>query len=238
MKFRSGGDPVLYLSESAGLSTSTARRRFLDDLAKLNQAAAEGVSAIPRSRRASRSTRWRSGCKVSVPELTDLSKEPEATFEMYGPDARKPGTLCGQLPAGAPAGRARRALHPALPSRLGPARQSAAADLAASASDTDQPSAALVQDLKQRGLLDDTLVVWGGEFGRTVYCQGELTRNRLRPRPSSALLHHLDGRRRRQARHDLRRDRRLQLQHRRGPGRTCTICTRRFCTAWASTTPS
>ena len=70
---------------------------------------------------------------------------------------------------------------------------------------------------KQRGLLDDTLVVWGGEFGRTSYCQGKLTADQLRPRPSSALLHHLDGRRRRQAGARPRRDRRLQLQHRRGP---------------------
>ena len=66
--------------------------------------------------------------------------------------------------------------------------------------DTDQPSAALVTDLKQRGLLDDTLVIWGGEFGRTVYCQGTLTADRLRPRPPSALLHRLAGRRRHQGR--------------------------------------
>ena len=72
---------------------------------------------------------------------------------------------------------------------------------ASSARTTDQASAALITDLKQRGMLDDTLVIWGGEFGRTVYCQGKLTADRLRPRPSSALLHHLDGRRRRQARH-------------------------------------
>ena len=102
--------------------------------------------------------------------------------------------------------------------------------------DTDQPSAALITDLKQRGLLDDTLVIWGGEFGRTVYCQGTLTADELRPRPPPALLHHLAGRRRHQARHHLRRDRRLLLQHRRGPGPRPRPATPRSCTASASTT--
>ena len=92
------------------------------------------------------------------------------------------------------------------------------ADLPLQCKDVDQAGWALVQDLKQRGLLDDTLVIWGGEFGRTVYCQGELTERELRPRPSPALLHHVDGRRRHQAGHRLRRNRRLQLQHRRQPG--------------------
>ena len=71
--------------------------------------------------------------------------------------------------------------------------------------ETDQPAAALIKDLKARGLLDDTLVVWGGEFGRTNYCQGKI-QHELRPRSSSALLHRMDGRRRHQAGHGLRRD--------------------------------
>ena len=86
---------------------------------------------------------------------------------------------------------------------------------ATSAHETDQASAALVMDLKQRGMLDDTLVVWGGEFGRTSYSQGALTADRLRPRSSPALLHDLARRRRRQTGHHLRPHRRLRLQHRR-----------------------
>jgi uncharacterized protein (DUF1501 family) len=110
----------------------------------------------------------------SVPELTDLSKEPAHTFDLYGPDARKPGTFAANcLLARRMAERGVRFIqlfhrgwdqHNELPKQIqGQAR------------DTDQASAALVQDLKERGLLQDTLVVWGGEFGRTVYCQGKLT---------------------------------------------------------------
>ena len=84
--------------------------------------------------------------------------------------------------------------------------------------DVDQACWGLIQDLKQRGMFDETLVIWGGEFGRTIYSQGGLTHAELRPRPSSALLHDVDGRRRLAPRHDLRRDRRLLLQHRQGPG--------------------
>jgi uncharacterized protein (DUF1501 family) len=110
----------------------------------------------------------------SVPELTDLSREPARTFELYGPDARKPGTFAANcLLARRLAERGVRFIqlfhrgwdqHNELPKQIiGQAR------------DTDQASAALVQDLKERGLSKDTLVVWGGEFGRTVYCQGKLT---------------------------------------------------------------
>ena len=112
--------------------------------------------------------------QTSVPELIDLSKEPDSVFEMYGPDARKPGTFAANcLLARRLAERGVRFIqlyhrgwdqHDDLPATSPCKRQ-----------DTDQPSAALVKDLKQRGLLDDTLVIWGGEFGRTVYCQGKLT---------------------------------------------------------------
>ena len=102
--------------------------------------------------------------------------------------------------------------------------------------DTDQASAALVMDLKQRGLLDDTLVVWGGEFGRTVYCQGTLTAAGLRARPPSALLHDLDGRRRDQARHDVTARPTTSVTTSRATRCTSTICTPRSCIAWGSTT--
>ena len=112
--------------------------------------------------------------QTSVPELTDLSGEPDSVFDLYGPDSRTPGTFAANcLLARRLAERGVRFIqlfhrgwdqHTHLPTQI-----------AGQCRDTDQPSAALVTDLKQRGLLDDTLVVWGGEFGRTVYCQGPLT---------------------------------------------------------------
>ena len=114
--------------------------------------------------------------QASVPELTDVSKEPDRVVEMYGPDARKPGTFAANcLLARRLAERGVRFIqlfhrgwdqHTHLPRQI-----------TGQCQDVDQPSAALVTDLKQRGLLDDTLVIWGGEFGRTVYCQGTLTKD-------------------------------------------------------------
>ena len=172
VKFRSLGDPVLYLSNPDGF-TPPQRRRFIDDLGRLNQVELDqfGDPEI-----ATRIAQYEMAYKMqsSVPELTDLSKEPAHTFELYGPDARKPGTFAANcLLARRMAERGVRFIqlfhrgwdqHNELPKQIqGQAR------------DTDQASAALVQDLKERGLLQDTLVVWGGEFGRTVYCQGKLT---------------------------------------------------------------
>ena len=172
VKFRSVGEPVLYLSNPDGIDDK-ARRRFLDDLAKLNQLKLEeaGDPEIA-TRIAQYEMAYR--MQTSVPELTDVSKEPAHVFEMYGPDAKKPGTYAANcLLARRLAERGVRFIqlfhrgwdqHTNLPKQItGQCR------------DVDQPSAALVQDLKQRGLLDDTLIVWGGEFGRTVYCQGTLT---------------------------------------------------------------
>jgi len=110
----------------------------------------------------------------SVPELADLSKEPESTFEMYGPDSRKPGSYAANcILARRLAERGVRFIQ--LFHRGWDQHGNLPRDLALQCEQTDQPSAALIQDLKQRGMLDDTLVVWGGEFGRTVYSQGELT---------------------------------------------------------------
>jgi hypothetical protein len=172
VKFRSVGDPVLYLSDPAGFSTE-ARRRFIDDLKQLNEAELDdyGDPEI-----ATRIAQYEMAYKMqtSVPELTDLSKEPARTFELYGEDARKPGSFAANcLLARRLAERGVRFIqlfhrgwdqHNELPKQI-----------AGQAKDTDQASAGLVQDLKERGLLKDTLVVWGGEFGRTVYCQGTLT---------------------------------------------------------------
>ena len=172
VKFRSGGDPVLYLSNPDGISAQ-GRRRFLDDLGKLNQMQLEehGDPEI-NTRIAQYEMAYR--MQSSVPELTDLSKEPASTFELYGPESKKPGTFAANcLLARRLAERGVRFVqlfhrgwdhHNNLPEKI-----------VGTCKDTDQPAAALVQDLEQRGLLKDTLVVWGGEFGRTVYCQGKLT---------------------------------------------------------------
>jgi len=110
----------------------------------------------------------------SVPELTDLSKEPESTFEMYGPDSRTPGTYAANcILARRLAERGVRFIQ--LFHRGWDQHNNLPKEIRQQCRQTDQPSAALIQDLKQRGMLKDTLVVWGGEFGRTVYSQGTLT---------------------------------------------------------------
>ena len=172
IKFRSVGDPVLYLSNPTGLDVAT-RRRMLDDLASINQLKLEefGDPQIA-TRIAQYEMAYR--MQTSVPELTDVSSEPDYIFEMYGDNARKPGTFAANcLLARRLAERGVRFIqlfhrgwdqHLTLPKQI-----------VGQCSDTDQPSAALLRDLKQRGLLDDTLVIWGGEFGRTSYSQGTLT---------------------------------------------------------------
>ena len=182
-------------------STPTTAARMLDALGRAQPAAASTSSATRRRRPASPSTRWPSACRPSVPELTDLSQRAAAdVLDLYGPDVAQARHVRRQLPAGPPAGRARRPLRPALPPRLGPARQPARATSPASARTSTRPTAALVTDLKQRGLLDDTLVVWGGEFGRTVYCQGKLTNDNYGRDHHPRCFTHLAGRRRHQGR--------------------------------------
>jgi len=172
VKFRSVGDPVLYLSDPPGLDKQT-RRRMLDDLGKLNEL---NLSQYGDPEIATRMAQYELAYRMqsSVPELTDISSEPARTFELYGEEAKKPGTYAYNCLL------ARRLIergvrfvqlfhrgwdqHTTLPEGIRGQCQ-----------DTDRASAALVQDLKQRGLLNETLVVWGGEFGRTVYCQGKLT---------------------------------------------------------------
>ena len=173
IKFRSAGDPVLFLSNPEGLD-ATARRRMLDDLAKLNgmQLAEFGDPEIA-TRIAQYELAYR--MQTSVPALTDVSREPASAFELYGPESRKPGTFAANcLLARRLAERGVRFIQ--LFHRGWDQHTKLPAQIAGQCRDTDQPSAGLIQDLKQRGLLDDTLVVWGGEFGRTVYCQGRLTK--------------------------------------------------------------
>jgi hypothetical protein len=172
VKFRSGGDPVLYLSNPPGVD-GKLRRRYLDDLARLNQhrLAESGDPEI-----ATRISQYEMAYRMqaSVPELTDLSNEPEHIFELYGPESRKPGTYAANcLLARRLAERGVRFIQ--LFHRGWDQHNNLPKQIVGQCQDTDQASAALIADLKQRGLLEDTLVVWGGEFGRTVYCQGKLT---------------------------------------------------------------
>jgi hypothetical protein len=172
VKFRSGGDPVLYLSNPPGIDAS-GRRSMLDDIKQLNEIN-EKEFGDPEILTRIRQYEMSYKMQTSVPELTDLSKEPASTFDLYGAEARTPGTYAANcVLARRLAERGVRFIqlyhmgwdhHEGVPRQLPPQCR-----------DTDQASAALIQDLKQRGMLDDTLVVWGGEFGRTVYCQGNLS---------------------------------------------------------------
>ncbi|MDE0958477.1 MAG: DUF1501 domain-containing protein [Planctomycetota bacterium] len=171
IQFRSGKDPVLFLKDPDGLSRSM-RRKMLDALLRLHdlqdpQSRPQSAAANDRNELA-----WR--MQTSVPEVADLSDEPDEIFEMYGKDSRTPGTYAANcILARRLAERGVRFTqlfhqgwdqHGNLPGAI-----------RTQCRETDQASAALVLDLERRGLLDDTLVIWGGEFGRTSYCQGKLT---------------------------------------------------------------
>ena len=172
VKFHNGSDPVLFLSNPPGIRREV-RRRFLDDLAELIQINAREYGdpeILARVSQYEMAFRMQS----SVPELTNLASESEKTFERYGPDARTPGTFAFNcVLARRLAERGVRFIQ--LFHRGWDQHGDLPKNITKQAQDTDQPSAALIMDLKDRGLLDDTLVVWGGEFGRTVYSQGKLT---------------------------------------------------------------
>ena len=170
-RFRSTGDPVLYLADPSGIDRPM-RRQMLDALAALNQLTAQSYGDPEiETRIAQYEMAYR--MQSSVPELMDLSKEPNSVFERYGPESRRPGSYPANcLLARRLAERNVRFIQ--LYHRGWDQHTNLARDLSLQAKGTDQASAALVQDLKERGLLDDTLVIWGGEFGRTVYCQGTL----------------------------------------------------------------
>ena len=170
---RSRGDKVLFLSNPKGIDTD-ARRRMLDTLGSLNQLNLQQVGDPEiNARIAQYEMAFR--MQTSVPELADLSDEPQHVLDLYGPEVLVPGTFANScIMARRMAERGVRFTqifhrgwdqHGALPK-----------DLPKQCKDVDQPSAGLLTDLKQRGMLDDTLVVWGGEFGRTAYCQGKLTK--------------------------------------------------------------
>lgn len=172
VKFRNTGDPVLYLSNPAGVDRST-RRAMLDELAALNQRDFDQFGDPETQTRISQ-YEMAFRMQMSVPDLVDTSKEPQHVIDSYGPDVKTPGTFAANcLLARRLAERDVRCIqlfhmgwdhHGGLP-----------AAIKGQCHDTDQPTAALIKDLKDRGLLDDTLIVWGGEFGRTIYSQGALT---------------------------------------------------------------
>ena len=170
---RRGGDPVLFLRNPAGMDAAT-RRRMLDLLGELNERQYQKLGD-PETR--TRIAQYEMAFKMqsSVPDLLDLSGEPKFILEMYGPEVRKSGTFAHSCIL------ARRMIERGVRfvqilHRGWDHHVSVPKDLPKQCRDIDQPSAALVLDLKQRGLLDETLVVSGGEFGRTIYCQGKLTR--------------------------------------------------------------
>jgi hypothetical protein len=169
---RSKGDPVLFLSNPAGVDAAT-RRRMLDALAKLNQKQLDEV-ADPETQARIAQYEMAFRMQSSVPELMDLSRESKAVLDTYGPDVHKPGTFAAScLLARRLTERGVRFVQ--IFHRGWDQHFNVAGDLPNQCRDVDQPCYALIRDLERRGLLDDTLVVWGGEFGRTIYCQGGLT---------------------------------------------------------------
>jgi len=172
VQFRAGKNPVLYLNNPDGIDKETLGHQidYLRQLQEIQYQKTGDAEVLERLAQYEMAFRM----QTSVPEATDVSDEPESTFESYGPDSREPGTYAANCLL------ARRLIergvrfvqlyhrgwdhHGGLP-----------ANIRRQCQETDQPSAALVADLEQRGLLDDTLVIWGGEFGRTCYSQGRLT---------------------------------------------------------------
>jgi hypothetical protein len=172
VQFRSNGDPVLFLSNPPGID-GAKRRSMLDAVSQLNGLQA-GEVGDPEIRTRTEQYELAFRMQTSVPELLDVRSEVDEVFELYGPDARRPGTYAANcLLARRLAERGVRFIqlfhrgwdqHGDLPKMI-----------RLQCEDTDRASAALVRDLKRRGMLDDTLIVWGGEFGRTAYCQGKMT---------------------------------------------------------------
>jgi hypothetical protein len=166
------GDPVLYVQNPPGVS-SASRRAMLDTLSELNRRQFDKLhDPETQTRIAQYEMAFR--MQSSVPELTDISGESQATLELYGPEVKNPGTFAASaLLARRLVERGVRVVQ--LLHRGWDQHNNLPRDIRSQCYDTDQATAGLLMDLKQRGMLDDTLVVWGGEFGRTVYSQGKLT---------------------------------------------------------------
>jgi hypothetical protein len=169
---RSKGDPVLYLKDAPGISREM-RREMIDGLSKLNQFSYQEIGD-PEIQTRTQQFEMAFRMQASVPDLTDLNDETEKTYELYGPDSKQRGTFASS------ALMARRLVERGVRfvqifHRGWDQHSDLPRDLASQCKDIDQACYGLIQDLKQRGMLEDTLVIWGGEFGRTIYSQGTLT---------------------------------------------------------------
>jgi len=172
VSFRSAGDPILFINNPPGVD-SKVRRRTLDDIKALNRITAASLGD-PETRTRIEQYELAYRMQSSVPELVALNKEPESTFKLYGEEAKKPGTFANSVLL------ARRMVERGvrfvqLYLNNWDTHANVTGRLPSQCRDIDQASHGLIQDLKQRGLLDETLVIWGGEFGRTIYSQGGLS---------------------------------------------------------------
>src|SRR6478609_5537930 len=173
VSFRTAGDPILYINNPQGVSTKV-RRRTLDAVKSLNEM---NYRSVGDSETHTRIQQYEMAYRMqtSVPELTDIKKEPEKTFKLYGEQARKPGTFANSVLM------ARRLVERGVRfvqiyHNNWDTHGNVAGRLPSQCMDVDQACYGLIQDLKQKGMYDDTLVIWGGEFGRTIYSQGGLTK--------------------------------------------------------------
>ena len=179
VQFRPNGDPVLYLSNPAGMSKEM-RRGLLDDLSALNELKLQ-ESGDPEI--ATRIAQYEMAYRMqtSVPEMADLSKEPQHVLDLYGPDVARAGSFAQSCLLARRL--CERGVRPVQLIHAGwDQHNNLPTQLEIQCRDTDQPAAGLVKDLKQRGLLEDTLIVWGGEFGRTVFGQGDINNTKTHGR--------------------------------------------------------
>ena len=174
VSFRSSGDPILFINNPDGVPTAI-RKRTIDGLNKLNQLNFEALGD-PETHTRIQQYEMAFKMQASVPELTDISTEPESTFKLYGEAAKKPGSFANtSLMARRLAERGVRFVQ--VYHNNWDHHSNVNARMPSQCKDVDQPCFALLEDLKQRGMLDDTLVIWGGEFGRTIYSQGGLSKD-------------------------------------------------------------
>ncbi len=171
--FRSAGDPILYINNPPGVP-SEVRRKTLDGLRQLNEQVYSQLGD-PETRTRIEQYELAYRMQASVPELTNLASEPASTFELYGDEAKKPGTFANHVLL------ARRMVERGVRFvqiyiNNWDTHANVAGRLPSQCKDVDQPCYGLIQDLKQRGLFDETLIIWGGEFGRTIYSQGGLSK--------------------------------------------------------------
>jgi len=173
VSFRSKGDPILYINNPPGVPDSV-RKRTIDGLNALNELEFQQLGD-PETQTRIQQYEMAFRMQASVPELTDLSKEPQHIFDLYGPDVKTPGSFANSvLMARRLAERGVRFIQ--LYHNNWDHHANVGIRLPSQCKDVDQPCFALLEDLKQRGMLDDTLIIWGGEFGRTIYSQGGLTK--------------------------------------------------------------